>query len=366
MSDKLRFKDNNGQEYPKWKSSSLYEISKLYQPQTIQESSFSTTGFPVYGANGIIGLYPKYNHETRQIAMACRGNSCGAINFTKQFSWITGNAMVINTDGYEDIIVKTFLMYQLGYSNLKYLITGGGQPQITRENLKTHIVKVPIIQEQQKIADFLSTVDDKIENQKEIVANWEEIKKGLIQKIFSQEIRFKDENGQDYLEWKSNKVINLVQLLSIKNHQIQTNQYLLNGKYKVVDQGESTFAAYSDMEDKLFTNTPIIVYGDHTTFIKYVKESFIVGGDGVKLLKVINDNIPQYMYYAMLANNITPEGYKRHWSIFKNKVIPIPTKKEQQKIGDFLSIVDKKIEQEKNILNELTELKKGLLQRIFT
>ena len=81
-----------------WEEVRLGEIAEIYQPQTISQTELTDEGFDVYGANGIIGKYYQYNHELEQIAVTCRGNTCGTVNFTKPKSWITGNAMVINLD----------------------------------------------------------------------------------------------------------------------------------------------------------------------------------------------------------------------------------------------------------------------------
>lgn len=78
----------------------LQDIADIYQPQTIASTDLTEDGYLVYGANGIIGKYHSFNHEKEQICITCRGNTCGTVNFTEPKSWITGNAMVINTDNY--------------------------------------------------------------------------------------------------------------------------------------------------------------------------------------------------------------------------------------------------------------------------
>ena len=79
-----------------WSDCILGEICDMYQPKTLGLNDLSEDSeYKVYGANGIIGHYSSYNHENSEIAMACRGNSCGTINRTSPKSWITGNAMVI-------------------------------------------------------------------------------------------------------------------------------------------------------------------------------------------------------------------------------------------------------------------------------
>lgn len=117
-----------------WDSCTLNELCDMYQPQTLSEDNLIDDGeFFVYGANGIIGKYNQYNHSESEIAVACRGNSCGTINRTLPKSWITGNAMVVKLKNIE--IHNEYLYHALGFTNIKGIITGSGQPQITRANL---------------------------------------------------------------------------------------------------------------------------------------------------------------------------------------------------------------------------------------
>lgn len=187
FSQEIRFKDDNEENYPEWEEKRLGEISNIYQPKTISQNEMTSTGYSVYGANGIIGKYHSYNHETSQIVITCRRNTCGTVNFTKEKSWITGNAMVINSDNNSSII-KKYLYYFLIQDSLKYLITGSGQPQITG-NIKFHKINLPILEEQEKIASFLSNIDNKIElleNKLELLKNE---KKGMVQKLLTGEVR---------------------------------------------------------------------------------------------------------------------------------------------------------------------------------
>lgn len=145
----------------------LSEIAKIYQPQTISLSGFTEEGYLVYGANGIIGKYREYNHRTEQICITCRGNTCGMVNYTKPKSWITGNAMIVNTDDYQDKICKRYLYHYLSTYNFNSIISGSGQPQIVRSPLEKLKVKLPAILKQKQIATFL----DKLQNQIEINNN---------------------------------------------------------------------------------------------------------------------------------------------------------------------------------------------------
>ena len=141
----------------------LSEIAQIYQPQTISSAELTEDGFLVYGANGIIGKYKDYNHKTEQICITCRGKTCGMVNYTKPMSWITGNAMVINTDKYQDKVYKKYLYHYLSAYNFNSIISGSGQPQIVRTPLEKLKITLPTISEQKQKAMILDKVQDKIE-----------------------------------------------------------------------------------------------------------------------------------------------------------------------------------------------------------
>ncbi|MBO8639448.1 hypothetical protein INP28_01005 [Staphylococcus aureus] len=108
------------------------------------------------------------------------------------------------------------------------------------------------------------------------------------------------------------------------------------------------------------------MYGDHTTIIKYIKEPFIIGGDGVKLLESNDGSLIHYLYILLQYFNVKPEGYKRHYSILKNKMMNISnTKEEQEKIGDFFNELDELIEKQSSKIVVLKLRKKGFLQKMF-
>ena len=190
LTGKKRLLDENGVRFnDKWEKKLLSDVADVYQPKTISQSMMSDSGYPVYGANGVIGFYQEFNHETEQIAVTCRGSTCGIVNWTQAKSWITGNAMVINTDNYS-YVSKKFLFYTLNGSDLKYLISGSGQPQITG-NIKTHIINLPCIEEQQKIATVLSAADAEIYTLEKKLACLRDEKKALMQQLLTGKRRVK-------------------------------------------------------------------------------------------------------------------------------------------------------------------------------
>lgn len=172
-----------------WETRCLGEIARLYQPLTISAKDFSAAGYPVYGANGVVGFYEKTNHETWQITVTCRGSTCGTVNRTVDRCWITGNAMVVNCDDYPEVN-KTFLFYLLCNQDLSICITGTGQPQIVRTPLATFELKMPPINEEQTaIAQVLTDMDNEIAAFETKLSKARQIKQGMMQELLTGRIR---------------------------------------------------------------------------------------------------------------------------------------------------------------------------------
>ena len=162
----------------------LGEIAQIYQPQTISSTELTEDGFLVYGANGIIGKYKQYNHKTEQICISCRGNTCGMVNYTKPMSWITGNAMVINTDEHQNKVYKRYLYHYLSVYNFNSIISGSGQPQIVRTPLEQLKVPLPTFLEQKQKATFLDKIQGKIEISNKTLNLYLQQKQYLLRQMF--------------------------------------------------------------------------------------------------------------------------------------------------------------------------------------
>jgi type I restriction enzyme S subunit len=125
----------------RWCSIALCECCAIYQPQTISKKEMTEDGeYPVFGANGLIGMYHEYNHEYPQLLITCRGATCGSVNISKPKSWITGNAMVVKP--HSNYLNEQFLKYFFIGFDFSTVISGSAQPQITRASLSP--VEVPL------------------------------------------------------------------------------------------------------------------------------------------------------------------------------------------------------------------------------
>lgn len=140
-----------------WSNATLEDYCQMYQPKTLGLKELVPNGkYRVYGANGLIGYYDEYNHSKSEIAVACRGNSCGSVNRSMPYSWITGNAMVMKMR--DESIHNEFIAQSVPYININGAISGSGQPQLTRENLNP----IKLIKPSKEILLLYSKVVDPI------------------------------------------------------------------------------------------------------------------------------------------------------------------------------------------------------------
>ena len=166
-----------------YKIARLGDFAKIYQPSTISQSQFNDGEYKVFGANGYIGNYDQYNHETPQVTISCRGEKCGTVNFVDAYTWITGNSMVVNIDE-QNKINKRYLYHCLSNQNLKYLVSGSAQPQIIRSDVARHSIPVPSIEFQEKLSFFLDSIEQKIKNEQIMEESLLDMKNAFLQQMF--------------------------------------------------------------------------------------------------------------------------------------------------------------------------------------
>jgi len=172
-----------------WEVKRLGDVASLYQPLTISAHQFTAAGYPVYGANGVVGFFDKFNHDSWQVTVTCRGSTCGTVNRTVEKCWITGNAMVVNCEDNKEVN-KNFLYYLLTLQDLTICITGTGQPQIVRTPLANFELNIPSdVTEQTAIATLLSDMDAELAALETKLAKARNLKQGMMQELLTGRIR---------------------------------------------------------------------------------------------------------------------------------------------------------------------------------
>jgi restriction endonuclease S subunit len=170
-----------------WTETSLGELCEIYQPETISKAQMNDAApYIVYGANGPVGHYSRFNHEEPEVVVTCRGATCGVVNMTPPNCWITGNAMVVRPR--DERSTKGFLFWALQTSvDVSATISGSAQPQITRTGLAPSKIQVPPIAEQKRIVEIVSSMDDVIQAAERAVVEAKNLRSGLLSDLLSGE-----------------------------------------------------------------------------------------------------------------------------------------------------------------------------------
>ena len=160
----------------------LSDICNPKQWRTIPTSDLLNEGYPVYGANGIIGYYSEYNHENPVVTVTCRGATCGSINITVPNAYITGNAMCL--DDVRSDIEMDYLYYCLKHYNFNNVISGSAQPQITRQGMDKIYISIYGHDEQKKIVEKLKKVENIINLRKQEIQLLDDFIKARFVELF--------------------------------------------------------------------------------------------------------------------------------------------------------------------------------------
>lgn len=255
---------------------------------------------------------------------------------------------------------------------------------ITTNDIKNINCTFPNIKEQTKIANFLSTVDKKISNLEDIITNLENQKKGLLQQIFNQELRFKDENGNNYPDWEKKKLGDISDVRDgthdspkyiNSGYPLITSKNIQNGKISFKDINYISKEDYNNINKRSKVSIGDILMsmiGTVGNVALLSEENFAIKNVALFKEKSLLKNIFLIQYlqsnlFYKSINNLNEGGTQKFISLknIRNLYINLPCLEEQTKIADFLSAFDRKIDNQKAQLEHWKQIKKGLLQQMF-
>ena len=234
-------------------------------------------------------------------------------------------------------------------------------------------ISVPTLAEQQKIADFLSNVDSIITTETKILKNLQKKKKALMQKLFTQQLRFKSDDGTDFPTWEEKKLGECVEILDSQRKPIESKERA-NRKGEYPYNGASGIIDYID--DYLFEGESILLGEDGANIInRNSRLAFIATGkywvnNHAHIMKANADNLNYFIceylesldYSKICAGSAQP---KLTQDVIRNLKIKAPCKEEQQKIADCLSSLDSLIQNQQKVVTTWQQRKKALLQQMF-
>lgn len=407
---KLRFPEFNGN----WDDFILGKIAKFSKGKGISKSDISENGkfecirygelYTIYGET-ISNIVSKTDLDSKELIFSSYNDIIIPASGETQLDIATASCVLKEgvALGGDLNIIKTdnngvFLSYYLNNSkkeDIASLAQGVSVVHLYSSQLSTLNLNLPPIEEQTKIANFLSAVDEKLNLLKEKKSLLEEYKKGIMQKIFNQELKFKDDNGEDFEEWKKKKLGDIIVFLA---------DYTANGSFKSLkdnvqyynDENYAALVRTTDLEKKIFKPER---FTDKKGY-DFLKKTSLFGNELVlanvgsigKVYKVPEYDKPMTLApntYTIRFNETCDLDFYFQWMLsieFKHKLLSmvgsstlkainksnlrdidtfLPSLKEQTKIANFLSAIDEKIDLVSNQIQDTQEYKKGLLQQMF-
>lgn len=418
----LRFKKKNGEEYPEWLQDTVGESFDFFSTNSFSRNMLTDsegeiknihygdihTKFPMILNNLISDLpFIKESAEKKMKSYEyCRDGDVLIADASEDYADIGKATEIINV-GADKIVGGLHVLHLRDNKNkfsnkfkgylfasdqvkeqIKTFAVGSKVLGISKPMLSKVNLAIPHKEEQEKISSFLSILDSRIACQFEKVTSLKELKKGYMQKIFSQRIRFKMENGEDYPDWEYRRLGDFSSRVIRKNKNKVCNRALTISSIDGLVEQESYFTrrvASANIEGYY-----LLIKGEFA-YNKSYSNGYPWGS--VKMLKKYDSGVLSTLYICFAIDEsmdgefveqyfastnwhneismIAVEGARNHGLLnvgvndFFDTIHELPCKEEQQKIATFLTTLDAKIDIENQILSTLQTLKKGLLQQMF-
>ena len=357
----------------------LCELCSPKQWKTVSSGMLLNDGYPVYGANGVIGFYSEYNHDKKTLLITCRGATCGSLNICEPYSYVNGNAMAL--DELSEEIDIDYLFYFLLHRGFDDIITGSAQPQIVRESLKKVSIEYPDLVSQKRIAENIKKVGKITALRKKQLQKLDDLVKARFVEMFEQGMYEETEfggiceflrNGANIKQTKGAAGIPITRIETLANDVFNIDRL---GYADIFELGK--YEAYRlQAGDILMSHINSVVYlGRAVQYKGQLGDAPIIHGMNLLCARIMHSFNPTFVEYFFK----TPAAKKYISSITKKAVnqasitttdlkkmkIPAPPIEEQEQFAAFVSQVDKSKLSIQQSLEKLETLKQSLMQQYF-
>ena len=394
MFPKLRFKEFDGD----WSAVSLLEISTLITkgttPKQFIEGNINFLKIEAINQNGFDlskcqTISDEINNKELKRSILMEGDILFAIagatigkNAIVQKELLPANtnqalAIIRLKENYSKVFISKVLNSPLMEKYIDINISTGAQPNLNLQQIGSFSFALPNLEEQTKIAFFLSAVDEKIRQLKQKHELLSQYKQGMMQKLFSQQIRFKADDGSEFEEWASEKISKVFTNKS-KSFNPLLNESLPCIELEHLSQNTGQILGIVNSSDQQSTKNLFepnsVLYGKLRPYLrKFAKPQFkgVCSSEIWVLtgLKISNDYLFQFVQseqFTELTNIQSGSKMPRaDWNVIADAEIEFPCLGEQTKIANFLSSIDQKIEVVAQQIEQAKQWKKGLLQQMF-
>ena len=259
--------------------------------------------------------------------------------------------------------------YQRSIANTS---TGATVHHTSPKKIYDYDLEVPPLPIQHRIATILSRYDSLIENYQKQIKLLEEAAQRLYKEWFV-DLRFPEHENTNIIDgvpegWEKKKVGEVIAKVP-RSKQIPTKDYQNEGAIPIIDQSRDYIAGYTDdIESRVESDEPYIVFGDHTRILKYVPFPFAKGADGTQLIMSNNlDLMPQCLLFTSLVSvDLSNYSYARHFKYLKEAEILVPTASIANAFSKHVAKWYVKIQLNREQLRLLTEARDRLLPKLMS
>jgi len=356
-----------------WAISTIGNLAKIDTGNRDTQDRVNSGKYPFYVRSNTVERINEYAFDGEAILTSGDGVGVG-----KNFHYVVGkfnyHQRVYSIHNFTNSTNGKFIYYYFAdkfYRRVSRLSAKNSVDSVRMSMISDMPISIPAKPEQQKIAAFLTAVDNKIEQLSQKQELLGEYKKGLMQQIFSQAIRFKADDGSDFPDWEEKRLGGCI--LENQKSQIQVNFVSDNTERDDVN----IYPFFTSGNKALFTDSPIVEGDNIFLSTGGIATINFYSGKGsystdVFCISSVSENT-RFIYYYLLSILIKIDRKLFYGSglkhldkkAFRKIITTLPALPEQTKIANFLSSVDSKIEQVGKQLDESKQFKKALLQRMF-
>ncbi|WP_321437354.1 restriction endonuclease subunit S [uncultured Bacteroides sp.] len=374
---KLRFSEFEGE----WVLKKLGEVCEIKTGNKDTQNKVDDGIYPFFVRSDIVERINSYSYDGEAILTSGDGVGVG-----KNFHYINGkfdfHQRVYCLRNFKNDYCGRFIYYVFSdkfYGRVIRLSAKNSVDSVRMDMISDMNIYFSIISEQTKIASFLTAVDDKLTQLKKKKSLLEEYKKGVMQKIFSQELRFKDDNGEDFPEWKEKNGNLIFESVSDKKHNSDLPILAITQEYGAIPRDLIDYNI--SVTDKSVESYKVVQKGDFIISlrsfqggIEYSNYKGICSPAYIILRPIvkIDDRFYKFFfktdsYIKSLNKNLEGirDGKMISFKYFSEIYLPVPSLPEQTKIANFLSAIDEKINHCSKQIERMEDWKKGLLQQMF-
>jgi len=339
----------------------------------------SDGNIPVFGTGGLMTMVDKFLYEGATVCIGRKGTIDKPMYFEGKI-WTVDTLFYTHSflDSNPKFVYNLFQKIKWKEHN-----EASGVPSLSKTTIEKIKINIPSLPEQQKIASFLSAVDEKIQilnGKKQLL---EQYKNGVMQQLFSGKLRFKDENGKTYPKWKDKQLGEIGKIITGSTPGTNNSDFY-NGEYLFVSPADinnsrfiintkTTLTELGFNEGRKVKQGSVLFVCIGSTIGKVAQPSKnCITNQQINSIEAFEDYCNDFIYSLLEFNaarikplagtQAVPQINKTDFSKIK---FSFPCLEEQKKIADFLSAIDVKIESLSNQINQTQNFKKGLLQQMF-